>query len=82
MTNQVEIQYTSPRVLTIMIDYIYTGNFPPNLEQLTASDLIYLAGKYVLPHLVDYCVDVLMKSTKPEDYITTFILIDKFAKDL
>jgi len=81
VTNQVEIHDTSYQVLTIMIDYIYTGNFPPNLEQHTASDLIYLASKYVLPHLVDYCVDVLMRSTKPEDFITTFILIDKFAKE-
>jgi len=80
VTNQVEIHDTSYQVLTIMIDYIYTGYFPPNLEQNTASDLIYLASKYVLPHLVDYCVDVLMRSTKPEDFITTFILIDKFAK--
>ena len=37
VTNQVEIQDTSHQLLTIMIDYIYTANFPPNLEQLTAS---------------------------------------------
>eukprot|EP00092_Neocalanus_flemingeri_P017380 GFUD01018800.1.p1 GENE.GFUD01018800.1~~GFUD01018800.1.p1 ORF type:complete len:189 (+),score=57.17 GFUD01018800.1:95-661(+) len=79
VTNIVEINDTNFTMLNMMIDFMYTGEFPDKLDTDMASDLLYVANKYILPDMVEFCVKSLMKNIKVEDYITTFILIDKFA---
>merc|ERR1719402_317432 len=46
--NEVEIKDTSTNNVRGMIDYIYTGKIPEDIED-TCGEMIYLAAKYHLP---------------------------------
>ena len=63
-----------------LLDFIYTGTFPAGLEFEGARELVAVAHRFQLPHLVAYCVDRVMGDLGGR-YIPALLVVDRFARD-
>ena len=70
------------RDLTVehLLDYIYTGTFPARLAFEGARELVAVAHRFELPHLVAYCVDRMMGDLGGR-YIPALLVVDRFARE-
>eukprot|EP00092_Neocalanus_flemingeri_P016813 GFUD01018183.1.p1 GENE.GFUD01018183.1~~GFUD01018183.1.p1 ORF type:complete len:384 (+),score=99.30 GFUD01018183.1:278-1429(+) len=77
--NVIEIVDSSPEIVTMMVEHIYTGKIPEvaKLKQL-APEILHVAVKYNLPSLISVCEDTLLNELKSANAIKTFIYVDRY----
>ena len=77
--NVIAIIDSSPEIVTMMVEHIYTGKIPEvvKLKQL-APEILHIAVKYNLPSLVSVCEDTMLNELKSANAIKTFIYVDRY----
>ena len=77
--NVIEIVDSTPEVVTMMVEYIYTGKLPEadKLKQF-APDILYIAVKYNLGSLITACEDAMISELNSSNAIKTFIYVDRY----
>ena len=76
--NEVPVPDSTPEMVTAMIDYIYTGNIPQNINT-TAPELIHVAEKYELEILTKACEEALVQEVTNENAVKTLIIVDRYV---
>ena len=71
-----EIKDASPDNVKDMLDYIYTGQIPDDIEE-NCGEILYLAAKYQLPELVKACEVALLNSLCEGNSLATLVIIDR-----
>merc|ERR1719508_584077 len=73
--NSITIGEASPDMVEAMLDFIYTGRVPDDIQE-KAIDLINLADSYDLQDLMEICESSLINNLTVEGVIETLIAID------
>jgi len=77
--NVIEIVDSTPEIVTMMVEYIYTGNLPQaDKQKQLAPDFLHIAVKYNLGSLITVCEDVMVSELKPSNAIKTLIYVDRY----
>merc|ERR1711913_205233 len=63
-----------------MLNYIYTGQIPEDIEE-TCGDILYLAAKYQLPELVKACEIALLNSLCEGNALASLVIIDRHCPE-
>ena len=75
----IEVSDITPEAMSDLVTYLYTGT-APNLKTL-ASELLEVAEKYQLPHLLTKCENELGSKMKEASVIGTLILADLHGRE-
>ena len=78
--NELVIKDASPDNVKGMMDYIYTGKIPDNIDD-TCGDMLYLAAKYNLPELVKACEVALLNSLCEGNALATLVILDRHCPE-
>ena len=78
--NVIELVDSTPEIVSMMVEHIYTGKIPEvsQLKQL-APEILHVAVKYNLPSLVAVCEEVMLSELKSSNAIKTFIYVDRYT---
>jgi len=74
--NQVTVKDSKPIIVKVMLDYVYTGKLPENLDDI-CGDVLYLATKYNLPGLAKASEQSLFNTICNENALSTLVIIDR-----
>jgi hypothetical protein len=78
--NTTEIKDASPENVKSMLDYVYTGNLPEDIDD-SCGEILYLAAKYHLPELVKACEVALLNSLCEGNALATLVIIDRHCPE-
>jgi len=78
--NVIELVDSTPEIVGMMVEHIYTGKIPEvsKLKQL-APEILHIAVKYNLASLVTTCEKILLSELKSANAIKTFIYVDRYT---
>jgi len=78
--NVIEVVDSTPEIVNMMVEHIYTGKIPEisKLKHL-APDILHIAVKYNLGSLVTVCEDIMLSELKSSNAIKTFIYVDRYS---
>merc|ERR550519_1098466 len=74
--NQVEVKDATPVIVKVMLDYVYTGKLPENLDDI-CGDVLYLATKYDLPGLAKASERSLFNTICNDNALSTLVIVDR-----
>jgi len=78
--NVIEVVDTTPDIVSLLIDHIYTGRVPESSKmKLLAPEILHIAVKYNLPSLISICEDTMLSELNCNNAIKTFIYIDRYS---
>ena len=78
LTDKVEVPDADPDAFRGMLQYIYGGMAPKNLEDI-AIDLFAIADKYGLDTLKDMCESSICHSLDAETVIDAYVLAERYS---
>jgi len=78
--NVIELVDSTPEIVGMLIDHIYTGKVPDlsKLKQL-APEILHVAVKYNLSSLVRVCEEVMLTELRVNNAIKTFVYVDRYT---
>jgi len=76
-SNEVTIDDVGADTVKLLLEYFYTLKVKENLNRDEISELLIVADRFQMKHLVKRCVSILMSLLEESTYIQTFLLIEK-----
>merc|ERR550519_1754371 len=76
ISNQVTFKDSTPPIVKVMLDFIYTGKVPENLQDI-CEDVLYIAVKYNLSGLVKASKNAFFNTLCNENALGTLVIIDR-----
>ena len=78
--SEMVIKDASPDNVKRLLDFIYTGKIPEDIDE-TCGDVLYLAAKYHLPELVKACEVALLNSLCEGNALATLVILDRHCPE-
>ena len=80
-SNEVTISDVGADTMNLLLGYLYSLELPASLSRDQTSELLIIADRFQMKHLVKRCVSILMSLLDENTYIQTFLLIEKTSPD-
>ena len=78
--NKIDIKASSPNAVELMLDYLYSGDFP-TIPQEKVRDLLQLCDMYELLELKEACGESIMVNMTAENFFVAFTEIDRYFEE-
>ena len=79
--NRIVIEDSTPEAVQAMLDHIYTGDVPNNIDHLVV-DILHISDKYDVTSLKKICEKTLLDNLNAQNAINTLILADRYKTTL